>query len=62
MQHAGKKLEVFYRWSLENDPDWSKTVAKVLLWGNNPKKWKQQALRTDLVFRDNEGLIWAVVQ
>ena len=30
--NAGKKFEVFCKWFLENDPEWSKTVDKVWLW------------------------------
>ncbi|MDB4185942.1 hypothetical protein N9755_01810 [bacterium] len=59
-QGAGKKFEVFCKWFLENDPKWSKTVDKVWLWDDYPNKWQRQDLGTDLVFRDNEGLIWAV--
>ena len=59
-QAAGKKFEVFCKWFLENDPEWSKTVDKVWLWDEYPNKWQRQDLGTDIVFRDNEGLIWAV--
>ena len=59
-QDAGKKFEVFCKWFLENDPEWSKTIDKVWLWDDYPNKWQRQDLGTDLVFRDNEGLIWAV--
>ena len=59
-QGAGKKFEVFCKWFLENDPEWSKTVDKVWLWDDYPNKWQRQDLGTDLVFWDNEGLIWAV--
>ena len=59
-QGAGKKFEVFCKWFLENDPEWSKKVDKVWLWDDYPNKWQRQDLGTDLVFRDNEGLIWAV--
>tara|TARA_B100000768_G_scaffold118243_1_gene109383 strand:+ start:138 stop:3740 length:3603 start_codon:yes stop_codon:yes gene_type:complete len=59
-QDAGRKFEVFCKWFLENDPEWSKTVDKVWLWDEYPNKWQRQDLGTDLVFRDNEGLIWAV--
>jgi predicted helicase len=31
-QAAGKKFEVFCKWFLENDPEWSKTVDKVWFW------------------------------
>ena len=56
----GKPFEVFCKWFLENDPEWSSTVEKVWLWEDYPDKWQRQDLGTDLVVRDNEGLIWAV--
>jgi len=59
-QGAGKKFEVFCKWFLENDPEWSKKVDKVWLWDEYPNKWQRQDLGTDLVFKDNDGLIWAV--
>lgn len=59
-QGAGKPFEVFCKWFLENDPEWSKTVDKVWLWDDFPNKWQRQDLGTDLVFKDREGLIWAV--
>ena len=59
-QGAGKKFEVFCKWFLENDPEWSKKVDKVWLWDEYPDKWQRQDLGTDLVFKDNDGLIWAV--
>ena len=59
-QGKGKPFEVFCKWFLENDPEWSKTVDKVWLWDDYPYKWQRQDLGTDLVFRDNKGLTWAV--
>ena len=59
-QGKGKPFEIFCKWFLENDPEWSKTVEKVWLWDDYPNKWQRQDLGTDLVFRDNEGRIWAV--
>lgn len=59
-QGKGTKFEVFCKWFLENDPEWSKMVDKVWLWDDYPAKWQRQDLGTDLVFKDNEGLIWAV--
>ena len=59
-QVSGKKFEIFCKWFLENDPEWSKKVDKVWLWGNYYNKWQRQDLGTDLVFRVREGLIWAV--
>ena len=31
-QDAGKKFEVFCKWFLENDPEWSRSIDKVWLW------------------------------
>ena len=59
-QKAGKKFEVFCKWFLEKDPEWSKRIDKVWLWDDYPDKWQRKDLGTDLVFRDKEGLIWAV--
>ena len=59
-QKAGKKFEVFCKWFLENDPEWSKQIDKVWLWDDYPDKWQRKDLGTDLVFRDKKGLIWAV--
>ncbi|WP_445808957.1 Helicase associated domain protein [Yoonia sp.] len=59
-QGKGKPFETFCKWFLENDPEWSRIIDKVWLWDDYPNKWQRQDLGTDLVFRDNEGLIWAV--
>ena len=59
-QGAGKKFEVFCKWFLENDPQWSAIVEEVWLWDEYPNKWQKQDLGTDLVFRDIEGNTWAV--
>ncbi len=59
-QGKGKSFEVFCKWFLENDPSWSAEVDKVWLWEDYPDKWQRQDLGTDLVFRDKQGLIWAV--
>ena len=50
-QGKGKPFEVFCKWFLENDPEWSKTVDKVWLWDDYPNKWQRQDLGTDLVFQ-----------
>ena len=31
-QGAGKKFEVFCKWFLENDPEWSRSIDMVWLW------------------------------
>ncbi len=59
-QGKGKPFEVFCKWFLENDPEWAGVVEKVWLWDDYPNKWQGKDLGTDLVFRDNEGRIWAV--
>ena len=59
-QQAGKKFEVFCKWFLENDPEWSKRVETVWLWDEYPDQWQREDLGTDLVFKDKDGLIWAV--
>jgi predicted helicase len=59
-QGKGKPFEVFCKWFLENDPSWSAEIDKVWLWEEYPEKWQRQDLGTDLVFRDKQGLIWAV--
>ena len=59
-QGAGKKFEVFCKWFLQNDPQWSAIVEEVWLWDEYPDKWQKQDLGTDLVFRDREGNTWAV--
>ena len=59
-QEAGRKFEIFCKWFLENDPEWSRAIDKVWLWDEYPNKWQRQDLGTDLVARDKEGLIWAV--
>ena len=53
-QDAGRKFEVFCKWFLENDPEWSKIVEKVWFWDDYPNKWQRQDLGTDLVFRDKD--------
>ena len=57
---AGKKFEVFCKWFLQNDPQWSAMVDEVWLWEEYPNKWQKQDLGTDLVFIDKEGNTWAV--
>ena len=59
-QEAGRKFEIFCKWFLEHDPEWSKIIDKVWLWDEYPNKWQRQDLGTDLVFKDRDGLIWAV--
>lgn len=59
-QGKGVKFEVFCKWFLENDPQWSKVVDQVWSYKDYPDKWQSTDLGTDLVFRDKDGQIWAV--
>lgn len=42
----GKPFEVFCKWFLENDPEWSGSIDKVWLWEEYPNKWQTQDLGT----------------
>ena len=35
----GKAFEVFCKWFLKNDPEWSLQVDEVWLWDEWPDKW-----------------------
>ena len=59
-QGKGKKFEVFCKWFLQNDPQWSKEVDEIWHFDEYPDKWQTPDLGTDLVFRDKQGEIWAV--
>lgn len=59
-QGKGKKFEVFCKWFLQNDPQWSRVVDEVWHFEDYPDKWQTTDLGTDLVFRDKQGEIWAV--
>ena len=56
----GKKFEVFCKWFLQNDPQWSRVVDQVWHFEEYPDKWQTTDLGTDLVFKDKQGEIWAV--
>ena len=59
-QGKGKKFEVFCKWFLQNDPQWSRVVDEVWHFEEYPDKWQTTDLGTDLVFKDKQGEIWAV--
>ena len=59
-QGKGKKFEIFCKWFLQNDPQWSRIVDEVWHFEDYPNKWQTTDLGTDLVFRDTQGHIWAV--
>lgn len=55
----GKKFELFVRWFLENDPEWSAIVDSVWLWDEWPNRWGPDC-GIDLIFKDKNGQTWAV--
>ena len=55
----GKAFEVFSKWFLENDPEWSTQVDEAWLWNEWPDKWGPDC-GIDLVFRHKNGETWAV--
>ena len=55
----GKQFEVFVKWFLTTDPEWSTQVDEVWLWDEYPDRWGADH-GTDLVFRHKNGDIWAV--
>lgn len=55
----GKQFEIFVRWFLKNDPEWSTQVAEVWLWDDYPHRWGVDC-GIDLVFSHVNGEIWAV--
>ena len=55
-QGKGKKFEVFFKWFLQNDPQWSRLVDEVWYFEDYPDKWQTADLGTDLVFRDKQGV------
>lgn len=59
-QGKGKKFEIFCKWFLQTDPQWSRLVDEVWHFEDYPNKWQTTDLGTDLVFRDKQGEIWAV--
>jgi superfamily II DNA or RNA helicase len=55
----GKQFEVFVKWFLKNDPDWSSQVDTVWLWDEYPHRWGPDC-GIDLVFKHKNGETWAV--
>jgi predicted helicase len=55
----GKAFEVFARWFLKIDPEWSTQVDQVWLWDDWPDKWGPDC-GIDLVFQHKNGEMWAV--
>ena len=46
----GKQFEVFVKWFLKNDPEWSTQVDQIWLWDEYPERWGPDC-GIDLVFK-----------
>lgn len=55
----GRQFEQFVKWFLQTDPEWSTQVDQVWQWDEYPDRWGMDC-GIDLVFRHNNGDIWAV--
>jgi superfamily II DNA or RNA helicase len=55
----GKAFEVFSKWFLKHDPEWSALVDEVWLWDEWPDKWGPDC-GIDLIFRHKNGETWAI--
>ncbi|SLN32571.1 hypothetical protein ROG8370_01290 [Roseovarius gaetbuli] len=55
----GRAFELFVKWFLQNDPEWSTQVKSVWLWNDWPEKWGPDT-GINLVFEHKNGDIWAV--
>ncbi|MDP3513531.1 MAG: DEAD/DEAH box helicase family protein, partial [Sulfuritalea sp.] len=55
----GKQFEIFVKWFLKTDPEWSTQIADIWLWDEYPGQWGRDC-GIDLVFRHKNGETWAV--
>ena len=55
----GRRFEVFVKWFLKTDPEWSTQVDEIWLWDEWPDRWGPDC-GIDLVFRHKNGQTWAV--
>ena len=55
----GKQFEVFVKWFLKNDPEWSTQVDQIWLWDEYPERWGPDC-GIDLVFKHKNSEVWAV--
>ena len=58
----GKQFEKFLKWYFQNHPKWSNLFEKVWLWADedNPYRWQEQDLGTDLIATTYTGEVWAI--
>jgi len=55
----GRQFEIFVKWFLKNDPEWSTQVDQIWLWNEYPDRWGPDC-GIDLVFKHKNSEIWAV--
>ena len=55
----GRQFELFVKWYLKNEPQWSSQVDSVWLWDEYPNRWGTDC-GIDLVFTHKNGETWAV--
>ena len=55
----GKQFEVFIKWFLKHDPEWSTQVDQIWLWDEYPDRWGPDC-GIDLVFKHKNSEVWAV--
>ena len=55
----GRQFEVFVKWFLKNDPEWSTQLDQIWLWDEYPDRWGPDC-GIDLVFKHKNSEIWAV--
>ena len=55
----GKQFEVFVKWFLKHDPEWSTQVDQIWLWDEYPERWGPDC-GIDLVFKHKNSEVWAV--
>jgi superfamily II DNA or RNA helicase len=58
-QIKGKQFEVFVKWFLKHDPEWSTQVDQIWLWDEYPERWGPDC-GIDLVFKHKNSDVWAV--
>ncbi len=58
-EKKGKQFEIFVKWFLKIDPEWSTQVDQIWLWEEYPERWGPDC-GIDLVFRNKNSDIWAI--
>lgn len=53
----GKPLEVFCKWFLENDTEWSGSIDKVWLWEEYPNKFALKSIDTCVNWKIHQRIL-----